>query len=68
MHADAALVGLSQEHGTLEVSPALFDRIQLGDWIAVSPVHACLTANLYREYRTCDGRRLTRLTSLDEME
>ena len=59
-----ALVNLSQEHGTLETSPDLFERIQIGDWVAISPVHACLTANLYREYRTFAGGHLPRLTSV----
>lgn len=56
------LVGLSQEHGTVRVSdPALFDALQLGDFLAFLPVHACLTADLFDHYRGTHGRVYTRL-------
>ncbi len=62
--ADERLVlgGLSQEHGTVRVSdPTLFEKLQLGDFLAFLPVHACLTADLFDHYRTTHGRVYARL-------
>lgn len=36
---------LSQEHGTLILSPGTIDRFNIGDFIGILPVHSCLTAD-----------------------
>jgi len=48
--------GLSQEHGMVSVDAVALQRIQVGDVVVVLPVHACLTANLMREYHTLTGQ------------
>lgn len=53
------LRSLSQEHGIVAVEPDRWEEVdgsvEIGDLVAVLPVHSCLTANLLREYRTLDG-------------
>ena len=46
---------LSQEHGIVQVEAYLQDRIQIGDYIVVLPIHSCLTANLLKRYLTLEG-------------
>ncbi len=59
----AALVSLSQEHGILEVADSLLPEIEVGQLLLILPVHSCLTADLYGEYRTLDGGALSRMQS-----
>jgi len=49
---------LSQEHGTLKVTGELFRQINVGDMVAILPVHSCMTANLLAGYTTLGGDRL----------
>jgi D-serine deaminase-like pyridoxal phosphate-dependent protein len=49
---------LTQEHGIIEASQALFQSVNVGDLLAVIPVHSCLTANLLRQYLTLDGKNI----------
>lgn len=49
---------LSQEHGTLKVTNEVFDKIMIGDVVAVLPVHSCMTANLMGGFTTLEGKRL----------
>jgi D-serine deaminase-like pyridoxal phosphate-dependent protein len=46
---------LSQEHGTVKGPLSFIERINIGDILLVLPVHACMTAQFYRTYRTLDG-------------
>jgi D-serine deaminase-like pyridoxal phosphate-dependent protein len=52
----ASLYSLSQEHGLARVNAEQFEAVQVGDLLAIVPVHSCLTVNLYSEYLTFDGR------------
>lgn len=52
----ARLVSLSQEHGLAQVTSEQFAQIQVGDLLAVLPVHSCLTVDLYRQYLTTEGQ------------
>jgi len=62
----AALVALSQEHARLRVDdPALRDALAPGMMLPVLPVHSCLTADLFPDYLTLDGRRLPRRRTND---
>jgi D-serine deaminase-like pyridoxal phosphate-dependent protein len=54
----ANLVALSQEHGIAQVEQPFFDSVQVGDLVAVLPVHSCLTVDLLPYYLTLDGERL----------
>ncbi len=49
------LHALSQEHGILKVTPRDLQYFKPGILIEIIPVHACLTANLMKEYMTTDG-------------
>lgn len=46
---------LSQEHGTLKVTPGNFKDINVGDLVEIIPVHSCLTVNLMGFMQTSDG-------------
>lgn len=53
---------LSQEHGTIKIKPELFDKYNIGDFIEILPVHACMTANLIKKYKLKDSDKIiTRL-------
>lgn len=62
---EAKLVSVSQEHGVVTVDSAAFDAVDVGDLVVVLPVHSCLTSDLYGEYCTLDGERLSRRRSND---
>lgn len=47
---------LSQEHGIIQCSPDVFNKLRVGQTIQIFPIHSCLTADLMRAYRTEDGR------------
>lgn len=49
---------LSQEHGTLVVTEEVFRQINVGDMVAILPVHSCMTANLLAGYTTLGGEKL----------
>ena len=55
---DANVGSLSQEHGVIYTSAATFERIDIGDTLAILPVHSCMTANLLKGYRTLDGQHI----------
>lgn len=43
------LASLSQEHGIIKAAPDFFQRIQIGDLVAVLPAHSCLAMNLMKD-------------------
>ncbi|PVY41353.1 alanine racemase [Pontibacter virosus] len=61
------VVSLSQEHGTIRASKALFDRYKIGDLMGVLPVHSCLTADVMGSYTTLDGKRLEHLSGMGQL-
>ncbi|HMQ47976.1 MAG TPA: alanine racemase [Saprospiraceae bacterium] len=50
---------LSQEHGIVKANPAYWEELKIGDLAYIIPVHACLTANLLKSYRTMGGEYLS---------
>ncbi|MEA3462561.1 MAG: alanine racemase, partial [Bacteroidota bacterium] len=60
---DNYLSSLSQEHGIMDTSGDLINRVSIGEELLFLPVHSCLTANLMRTYHTLDGRTITTLNS-----
>ena len=56
------LIKLSQEHGTIKVSPEFLNEIKIGDLVGIVPVHSCMTANLMREYLSTDDDILDHLS------
>jgi D-serine deaminase-like pyridoxal phosphate-dependent protein len=63
----APVVSLSQEHGVILVDDLLFLEIQIGDLLAILPVHSCLSSDLYDTYLTLDGKRIERRRSNDRI-
>jgi len=53
------VVKVSQEHGIIKVEDPILQEVQIGDLIAILPIHSCLTANLMKEYLTTDGEKIT---------
>jgi D-serine deaminase-like pyridoxal phosphate-dependent protein len=43
------VASLSQEHGIVKASSDFFNRIQIGDLVAVLPAHSCLAMNLMKD-------------------
>lgn len=54
---------LSQEHGIIQCSKDVFDKLTVGETIQIFPIHSCLTADLMREYHTKDGQVLDHMNS-----
>ncbi|HUT79123.1 MAG TPA: alanine racemase [Polyangia bacterium] len=52
------VIALSQEHAVARVPDP--DRWRVGDVALVFPAHACLTAEMFSEYRATTGERLPR--------
>lgn len=61
VHREAPVVSLSQEHGTVQLSDEMFDRVGIGDMVLVVPAHTCLTCDLYASYTTYEGERIPKL-------
>lgn len=55
---EAYIRKLSQEHGVLKVNATDFDRLKIGDIVAVLPVHSCLTADLMTHYYDLKGGKI----------
>lgn len=64
INKEAAVTGLSQEHGLVEATVKLLAEVGIGDAVPVFPVHACLTCGLHSEYRTLRGESLSHLQYL----
>ncbi|MCP4291233.1 MAG: hypothetical protein GY780_05300 [bacterium] len=62
--SDAPVVTLSQEHGTVELTPENYQKyiqdLKIGDLVLVWPVHSCLTCDLANEYRADTKAILTK--------
>ena len=53
---DAKVVGLSQEHGIVEIRNSVaFRRIGIGDILTFLPIHSCLTVDSMGQYLSLDG-------------
>jgi D-serine deaminase-like pyridoxal phosphate-dependent protein len=50
---------LSQEHGIIHAEKNQTKNIQVGDWLAVLPIHSCLSADVMKAYKTLEGETIT---------
>ena len=57
---EAKVVTCCQEVSTLQVSPSVMDRVSVGQFLLIVPVHACLTSEMNAHYLTPEGQRLDR--------
>ncbi|MEQ8525554.1 alanine racemase [Gracilimonas sp.] len=56
---------LSQEHGIIQCSADVFDKLNIGETIQIFPIHSCLTADLMREYHTKEGQVLDHMNGIN---
>lgn len=56
---DVYVAALSQEHGIVAAPPAFIEQARIGDVLLVLPVHACLTADVMKQYTTLDGETIS---------
>lgn len=49
--SDCYVTSLTQEHGIIRSGKTFFNQVNIGDVVAIIPVHSCLTMNLMRHYR-----------------
>jgi D-serine deaminase-like pyridoxal phosphate-dependent protein len=47
---------MSQEHGIIKADENCFEKYNVGDVIGVIPIHSCMTADLFDQYATSEGR------------
>ena len=47
---------MSQEHGIIKADKNCFEKYNVGDVIGVIPIHSCMTADLFDQYATSEGR------------
>lgn len=57
----APLIGLSQEHGVIQVDDKDFGEFEITDSLLLFPTHSCLTCDLHKEYHTLKGETITRI-------
>jgi len=55
---------LSQEHGVIQVTQAVFDQFGIGDSLGILPVHSCMTADCMRGYDDTEGEKIDHLQGL----
>ena len=46
---------LSQEHGVIYAPKETAEKIKIGEFLGILPVHSCLTADVMQEYKTTEG-------------
>jgi D-serine deaminase-like pyridoxal phosphate-dependent protein len=61
INRNAAVIALSQEHGTVQVEASSLSRIKPENVLPIYPVHSCLTCSLHKEYRTLGGNAISRI-------
>lgn len=51
---------LSQEHGLLKITSNEMEQINIGDILAIFPIHSCMTVDLNKEMVSQDGRKISK--------
>lgn len=60
-YPDAAIIGLSEEHGVLDLSRCMDARPTIGETIRIVPNHTCVVSNLFDEMVFHRGGVVTRV-------
>jgi D-serine deaminase-like pyridoxal phosphate-dependent protein len=50
---------LSQEHGIIHAKKEIAQKIKIGDFLGILPVHSCLTADAMKSYMTLEGEKIS---------
>lgn len=61
----AFLKSLSQEHGVVSAPREFIEKIKIGDFVGVLPVHSCLTVDLNSRYLTTEGEEINKFRFYD---
>jgi len=57
---EAYVSGLSQEHGLIQMPQEEMNSIEIGDLLAILPVHSCMTADLNQVYISLQGEEISK--------
>jgi D-serine deaminase-like pyridoxal phosphate-dependent protein len=49
---------LSQEHGIIQAPNDFINKVKIGDFLYILPIHSCMIGNLHRKYLTLDNEKL----------
>jgi len=60
---ESCVVSLSQEHGVIQASSDLFDRVGIGDILGILPVHSCMACDLMKKYQVIGGKEIQMMTT-----
>ena len=58
---DTYVKSLSQEHGVITTNSNVFNQINLGDTVAIIPVHSCMTVDCMTSIYTNSGIKLSKM-------
>lgn len=50
---------LSQEHGVIHAPKEKTEKIKIGDFLMILPIHSCMTVDAMRAFTTLEGERFT---------
>lgn len=63
-YPDAVITGLSEEHGTIDLS-ACANRPKIGDKLRIIPNHACVVSNLFDKVTLISGNAVVETVAVD---
>ncbi len=63
-YPDAVIVGLSEEHGTIDLTNCA-TKPRIGDKLRIIPNHACVVSNLFDQVNLISGDRLVETVDVD---
>ncbi len=60
-YPDTYVKSISQEHGIISSISSVIYEVQVGDLVAIIPVHSCMTVDCMKETYTFDGVNITKM-------
>jgi len=57
------VISLSQEHGIIAASSEFLSQLKVGDLIDIIPIHSCMTADLFPQYKTNNNDTISKYRS-----
>ncbi|MCY1545322.1 putative serine dehydratase domain protein [compost metagenome] len=63
-YPEAVIVGLSEEHGTIDLSRCT-DKPKIGDKLRIIPNHACVVSNLFDTVTLVSGDTVVETVKVD---
>lgn len=62
----AYIKSLSQEHGVISAPKEEIEKIKLGDFVGILPIHSCLTADVMKNYVTLEGETISKFNGVNQ--